>query len=141
MHFDLASHTIVGEHGSLIVPADDAVARKLFMLVEGECQGLGPNQAAAKYGFSRQRYFQVRNAFRDGGTAALVGKTRGPKTQYRRTDELQRQVIRHLFLDPKATVQVIGQKLRQTGFIISDRSVQRVISDYGLQKKTLSMYA
>jgi hypothetical protein len=71
----------------------------------------------------------------------LVGKTRGPKTQYRRTDELQRQVIRHLFLDPKATVQVIGQKLRQTGFIISDRSVQRVISDYGLQKKTLSMYA
>ena len=34
---------------------------------------------------------------------------------------------------------VIAQKLRQTGFPISTRSVERVIGDFGLQKKTLSM--
>jgi hypothetical protein len=32
---------------------------------------------------------------------------------------------------------VVAQKLRQTQFQISLRSVQRIIADYGLQKKTL----
>jgi hypothetical protein len=96
-------------------------------------------QAALKFGYSKQRYFQLRQAFETAGATALLSKTRGPKTQYRRTGELVRQVIRHRFLDPDATPDVIAQKLRQTGFIISTRSVERVIAEYGLQKKTLSM--
>ena len=48
-------------------------------------------------------------------------------------------MIRHRFLDPDASAEVIAQKLRQTGFAISTRSVQRVIDEYGLQKKTLPM--
>jgi hypothetical protein len=68
-----------------------------------------------------------------------LSKARGPKTNYRRTGEVERQVIRHRFLDPLASAEVIAQKLRQTGFAISRRSVARVIADYGLQKKTLSM--
>jgi hypothetical protein len=48
-----------------------------------------------------------------------------------------RQVIRHRFLDPEASTEVIAQKLCQTGFVISIRSVARVIAEYGLQKKTL----
>jgi len=32
---------------------------------------------------------------------------------------------------------VIAQKLQQTHHLLSIRSVQRVIADYGLQKKTL----
>ena len=63
---------------------------------------------------------------------------RGPKHNYRRTDELVRQVIRHRFLDPEASADVIAQKLRQTGLPISTRSVERVIADYGLQKKLYS---
>jgi hypothetical protein len=50
-----------------------------------------------------------------------------------------RQVIRHRFLDAEASVEVIAQKLSQSGRKISQRSVQRVIEEYGLQKKTLSM--
>jgi hypothetical protein len=46
-----------------------------------------------------------------------------------------RQVIRHRFLDAEATVEVIAQKLEQTGHAISIRSVERVVADYGLQKK------
>ena len=55
------------------------------------------------------------------------------------TDELIRRVIRHRFLDPDASAQVIAQKLCQSGFAISNRSVERVIAEYGLQKKTLSI--
>ena len=41
------------------------------------------------------------------------------------------------FLDPQASTAVIAQKLRQTGLPISNRSVERVIAEFGLQKKTL----
>jgi transposase len=139
MRFDPQTHTLVGEGGTLQVAEHDEIARKLAMLLEGECEGLGPLQAAEKYGYSKQRYFQLRQVFQEHGALGLLSKTRGPKTHYRRTDELQRQVIRHRFLDPQASVEVIAQKLRQTGFTISTRSVTRVITEFGLQKKTLSM--
>jgi predicted oxidoreductase len=137
MHFDDQARAIVGDHGTLAVPDDDQIARKFTMLIEGECEGLGPLKAAEKYGYTKQRYFQLRKAYQKDGAIALLNKVRGPKTKYRRTDELQRQVIRHRFLDPEASPEVIAQKLRQTGFVISTRSVERVISEYGLQKKTL----
>jgi len=139
MHFDIQTMAIVGDHGTLTVVEGDEVSRKLAMLIEGECEGVGPVKAANKYGLSKQRYFQLRDAYQKDGAIALLSKPRGPKTNYRRTDELQRQVIRHRFLDPNASADVIAQKLRQTGFVISTRSVERVIADYGLQKKTLPM--
>jgi hypothetical protein len=139
MHFDGKKHRIVGDHGSLTVPQGDQIAQRLSMLIEGECEGLGPVKSAEKYGFTKQRYFQIRKAFLEQGAIALCSKTPGPKSNYRRTDELQRQVIRHRFLDPNASVEVIAQKLRQSGFPISVRSVERVIADFGLQKKTVSL--
>lgn len=134
--FDLLHSSVVGVGGSLLVPDDDEITRKLFMLIEGECEGLGPAAAAAKFHFSRQRYFQLRAGFRETGALALRSAKRGPRSDYRRTDEVVRQVIRHRFLDPDASADVIAQKLRQCGLGISTRSVQRVIESFGLQKKT-----
>lgn len=135
--FDLAQQALVGSGGSLAVRDDDEITRKLTMLIEGECEGLGPIKAARKFGFSKQRYFQLRAAFAKLGAAALQSHKRGPKTHYRRTAEVVRQVIRHRFLDPEASAEVIAQKLTQSGRAISIRSVQRVIEEFGLQKKTL----
>ncbi len=126
-----------GPHGELPVPQEDEVTWKLAMLFEGECEGLGPIAAARKFGFSKQRYYQLLHDFSQKGALALQSNKRGPKTNYRRTDEVVRQVIRYRFLDPDASPEVIGQKLRQTGHSISTRSVERVIAAYGLQKKTL----
>ena len=137
MYFDLKTQALVGKHGALAVTDRDEITLKLAMLIEGECEGLGPIQAARKYGFSKGRYFQLRQAYQEQGAQALKCKQRGPKGNYRRTGELVRQVIRHRFLDPDASAEVIAQKLQQTGFVISIRSVERVIADYGLQKKTL----
>jgi hypothetical protein len=137
--FDFQKHALIGPGGELAVHADDQVTLKLAMLYSGECTDLGPLQAAASFGFSKQRYFQLRHLFKERGAVALQSHARGPKTLYRRTDELVRQVIRHRFLDPDASPDVIAQKLRQAGFVISTRSVQRVIEEFGLQKKTLSL--
>jgi len=127
---------IVGPGGRLPVADDDEITRKLAMLIEGECEGLGPTRAASKYGYSRQHYTQLRKAYRERGAIALKSRKRGPKTHYRRTEEAVRQVIRHRFLDEDASAEVIAQKLRQCGWQISTRSVERVITQYGIQKKT-----
>ncbi len=137
MQYDPSTRTIIGTTGSLAVPADDKALEKLAMLIEGECEGLGPTVAAAKYGFSRQRYFQLRAAFAEGGLFALCNRKPGPKQPSRRTPAATREVIRHRFLDPDASAEVIAQKIRQTGLLISTRSVTRVLDDFGLQKKTL----
>lgn len=134
--FDLDKCVLVGPGGLLKVPAEDEVTHKLLMLIEGECEGLGPLEAARKFGLSKQRYFQLRAAFDARGAMALCSQKRGPKRNYRRTAEVVRQVIRHRFLDPDASAEVIAQKLVQTGWTISIRSVERVLTDYGLQKKT-----
>ena len=137
--FDFDNLSLVGSAGSLDVLNDDEITRKLAMLIEGDCEGLGPAQAAKKYQFSRQRYFQLRTAFKEQGALALLSRKRGPKHNYRRTDEVIRQVIRHRFLDPEASAEVIAQKLRQCGLTISTRSVERIIEQFGLQKKTPSL--
>lgn len=139
-HFDATANNWVGELGALSVPADDEVTLKLAMLIEGECE-LGPLRAAQKFGFSKQRYFQLRQLYSSQGAVALASHKRGPKRNYRRTAELVRQIIRHRFLDDQASPDVIAQKLRQAGWTISTRSVERVLHDFGLQKKTLSLPA
>ena len=128
---------LVGQAGSLPVRADDEITRKLAMLIEGECNGAGPLAAAQNHGFSKQRYYQLLQQFADQGAVGLISHKRGPKTNYRRTSDIVRQIIRYRFLDPQVSVEVITQKLRQLGTEISIRSVERVIADYDLQKKTL----
>jgi transposase len=136
MEFDVRRSELVGPSGRLPVLTEDEVTRKVAMIIEGHCEGLGALKAAKKYGLSRARYFQLQKLFVAQGSEALRSRKTGPKTNYRRTDELVRQVIRHRFLDPEATPEVIAQKLRQCKFVISTRSVERVLAEYGLQKKT-----
>lgn len=133
--FDRDQQLLVGPHGSLRVSNDDAITRKLARLIEGACGTLGPRQAAAPFGFSTPRYSPMRQAFRRHGATALVSKKRGPKRPYRRPQEVTRQVIRHRCLDPDATAEVMAQKIRPTRLKISTRRVERVIEDFGLQKK------
>lgn len=126
-----------GPGGTLRILNDDDVCRRLAMLIEGECEGLGPSKAAQKYDFTRQRYYQILADFYEQGTEGLLLQTPGPKSDYRRTDQVVRLVIRCRFLDPDSSPAVIAQKIRQQTHTISQRSVERIIADYGLQKKTL----
>ena len=126
-----------GPGGSLLIPDDDEVCRRLAMLIEGECEGLGPSQAAQKYDFTRQRYYQILADFYEEGAQGLLLQTPGPKSDYRRTEQAIKLVIRCRFLDRDCSPAVIAQKIRQQSLSIGQRSVERIIADYGLQKKTL----
>ena len=127
---------LVGPHGSLQIREDDEVTLRLGMLFEGECEGHGRTKTAKKYGYTRQRYHQLLQKFKQEGAEGLKHHKRGPKGNYRRTDEVVRQIILYRFLDPTMSPEVIAQKLTQCGYQIAIRSVERVISEYGLQKKT-----
>ncbi len=130
---------LTGPKGSILLRDDDEITLKLAMLFEGECEGIGASKAAQKFGLTRQRYYQILQLFKNHGAEALKSRKRGPQGNYRRTDEVVRQVIRYRFLDPKISPEVIAQKLVQCGFSIAVRSVERVISEYGLQKKPSPM--
>jgi hypothetical protein len=108
------------------------------MLLEGECTEIGPSKAAKNFHYSKSRYYQIREAFAQKGLEALIRRKTGPKRNYRRTSEVTKLVIRARFLDPEASAEVIASKLRQDGHTIATRSVERIINEYGLQKKTPS---
>jgi hypothetical protein len=131
--------SLSGLKGFLPVREDDEITLRLAMLFEGQCEGFGPVKAAEKFGYTRQRYYQILNQYIDRGAVGLKSLKPGPKGNYRRTDEVIRQIIRYRFLDPNMSPEVIAQKLNQTGYLIAIRSVERVISEYGLQKKTPSV--
>jgi len=131
------NHFLVGPKGSLCVKSDDEITLKLAMLFEAECEGNSRSQTANKFGYTRQRYYQILNRYLQGGAEFLKSERPGPRTNYRKTDEVIRQIIRYRFLDPKMSSEVISQRLKQCGYQIGIRSVEQVISDYGLQKKTL----
>src|SRR5687768_17229351 len=83
MHFDRKKQELVGSGGSIKIAENDEVAKKFAMLIEGECEGLGPTKAAKKFGYTKQRYFQIRNRYDEQGSKGLRNQSRGPKKNYR----------------------------------------------------------
>jgi transposase len=121
---------------NFIIDEKDSLGKKLSMLIEGHCT-IGVKEAIKKYGYTEQRYYQLLRQYHQGGAVALTDKKRGSDKQPVRTREAVNQTIRLRFLDPLASAGVIAQKLKQIGYIVSKRSVERTITDYGLQKKLI----
>ena len=128
---------IACENGKIFsIDPNDKLAVKFAMLLEGQCT-IGVKEAIEKYGYSEQRYYQLYKLFKQGGTTALIDQKRGSTKNSVRTKEIIRQIIRMRFLDPRASAGVISQKLSQIGYKVSKRSVERTITEYGLQKKLI----
>lgn len=132
---------IVGPHGELALAAKDAVSRKLLMLLLHECLGVPVVTAAQVCGYSRIRYYQTKRAYVAQGAEGLRTHKPGRKGNTIMTPPVEREVVRHVLLDPQASVAVVTQRLRQQGVRTSQRSVARTIARYGLQKKTLRLCA
>lgn len=120
----------------LMIDPNDKVAVKFAMLFEGVCT-LGVQKAIKKYGYTEQRFYQLLNGFKKEGAIALIDRKRGPNAQSVRKQEVVNQIIRLRFLDPLSSAEVISQKLNQIGYNVSTRSVERTITEFGLQKKLI----
>jgi len=120
----------------LEIDRNDSTAMKMAMLFEGTCC-VSTKAAAEKYGYSLPRYFQLQKSFKGEGSSGLINKKRGSDKKPVRTKEVVNQIIRLRFLDPFSGAEVIAQKMKQNGYNVSVRSVERTITDYGLQKKLI----
>lgn len=113
----------------------DGVSLKFLMLIEG-VYNIGVKESIAKYGYSEQRYYQLLKAYKENGMDGLIDKKAGPKQNSKRSTTVMKQILRHRFLNPLDSAEVIAQKLSQQGIAISVRSVERTITEFGIQKKT-----
>jgi transposase len=135
MKNDLTAKVIDGNFTLKINPAD-STAWKLMMLIDAaSSKDETIEQIAHRYGYTREHFYVIKRNYEDKGSQALADQAKGPKRNHKRTDEIEKQIIRHRFLDPDANSEVIAQKMNQTGHTISQRSVERTINEYGLQKK------
>lgn len=119
-----------------IVDSNDSLAMKMAMLFEGHCT-IGVQAACEKYGYTEQRYYQLKKHYQQEGSQALIDKKRGSDKKPVRTDIVVNQIIRLRFLDPLASCGVLAQKLKQVGYNVSKRSIERTITEYGLKKNSL----
>lgn len=117
-----------------VINPKDSLSIKIAMLIEGHCT-IGVQEAIKKYGYSEQRYYQLLLKYQQGGAQALIDNKPGSVKQPVRTKEIVNQIIRLRFLDPFSSAGVIAQKLNQMGNKVSKLSVERTITEYGLQKK------
>jgi hypothetical protein len=120
-----------------VIDEKDSLAIKLSMLIEGHCT-IGVKEALKKYGYTEQRYYQLLAKYLQDGAQGLIDKKTGSDKQPVRTNDVLNQIIRLRFLDPFSSAGVIAQKLNQMGMKVSKRSVERTITEYGLQKKRMS---
>lgn len=116
----------------------DKLTIKIAMLFEGHCT-IGVRETLIKYGYTEQRYYQLLNEYVKEGSEGIRDKKRGSQKKHKRIKEVINQIIRLRFLDPQASADVISQKLKQFGYKSSKRSVERTITEFGLQKKNLSI--
>jgi transposase len=125
---------IIGPHGTLPLKANDHAARKLVLLVLAECLGEHVSDAATACGYTRARYYQVRQDYLRGGTDALRKRKPGRTRNTVLTPNVEREIVRHVVLDSDATARVVAQRMNQQGTEVSRRSVERTITKFGLQK-------
>ncbi len=119
-----------------VIDTEDSLGMKLSMLFEGHCT-IGVHQAIKKYGYTEQRYYQLLGKYLESGAQGLIDNKPGSDKQPVRTKNAVTQIIRLRFLDPFSSADIIAQKLNQIGHKVSKRSVERTITEYGLQKKRM----
>jgi hypothetical protein len=78
-HSDPNADQVAGPAGTLPVAATDPLARRFLMLVEGQCLANNLTTLARKFGYCRQRYYQLLETYQTGGLLAIPPRPRLPR--------------------------------------------------------------
>jgi transposase len=128
------AHEIRGPGGVLPIHAKDEAALDLVMLVEGETSGRSLEEILRQYGRSRSTYYEKLRRFREEGLEGLLGRPPGPRAPWRRPLEVIRFIVTTRLRHPDRTAQEIAAELSRLGHVVSMRSVERTLTQFGLTR-------
>jgi transposase len=126
---------IRGPGGTLHVRPDDEAGADLAMLIAGETSGRPLATVLSEFGRSRSTYYEKLKRFREGGVAALLARPSGPRTAWRRPLEVVRFIVTCRLRDPTRTTAQIAEDLVRLGQVVSVRSVERTLTQFGLTRR------
>lgn len=128
------AHEIRGPGGVLPLGPHDEAALDLVMLIEGETSGKPLEAVLREYSRSRSTYYEKLRRFRTEGVAGLLNRPPGPRSAWRRPLEVVRFIVTTRLRHPERTAAEIAQDLARIGHVLSVRSVERTLTQFGLTR-------
>jgi transposase len=129
-----AAREIRGPGGALQVSPRDEAAVDLAMLIEGETSGRPLDEVLERFGRSRSTYYEKLRRFRESGLEGLLAKPPGPRAPWRRPLEVVRFIVTSRLRHPERGAATIAGELSQLGHVVSLRSVERTLAQFGLTR-------
>jgi transposase len=129
---------IRGPGGRLPLRPEDAAALDLAMLIAGETSGDPLDAVLERFGRSRSTYYEKLKRFRERGVQGLLGEPPGPRSAWRRPLEVVRFIVTARLRDPERGAATIAEDLARVGHVVSVRSVERTLTQFGLTRPARS---
>ncbi len=123
-----------GPGGVLPLRAEDEPALDLVMLIDGETSGKPLDDVLRQYGRSRSTYYEKLRRFREAGLAGLLARPPGPRSPWRRPLEVVRFIVTARIRNPDRSASAIADDLARLGHLVSVRSVERTLTQFGLTR-------
>lgn len=132
------AHEIRGPGGVLQLRPQDEAALDLVMLIEGETSGRPLDEILLRYGRSRSTYYEKLRRFRENGVEGLLSRPPGPRSPWRRPLEVVRFIVTTRLRHPDRAANEIADDLARLGHLVSVRSVERTLTQFGLTRHARS---
>jgi transposase len=113
---------------------DDEASVDLLMLIDGETSGRPLDEVLTEFGRSRSTYYEKLRRFREQGVEGLLERPSGPRSSWRRPLEVVRFIVRSRLNKPSRGAALIAEDLLRHGHLVSVRSVERTLSQFGLTR-------
>lgn len=114
---------------------DDSIQWRYEMVRQATLSHKPIGEISKEFGFSRDMYFYYKSKFESAGMLGLVDCKPGPTKPRKRTEEVEKQILKIRFKRPELNMYEICEMLKHEGYEISPRSVGRTLTSHGLGLK------
>ena len=116
--------------------AHDKLQVKYEMLRSHEVDRVPISRAAELFGYTRQAYYKIRQAFQEEGISGLAGKKRGRKGPVTCTPEVVGFLLKEKQRNPKLTGRKLAERLlAEKGVEVHQRTVEKIVAGFSASRR------
>jgi len=116
--------------------AHDKLQVKYEMLRSHEVDKVPISRAAELFGYTRQAYYKIRQAFLKEGLSGLAGKKRGRKGPVTCTPEVVGFLLKEKQRNPELTGRELTERLlAEKGVEVHQRTVEKIVADFSASRR------